>query len=199
MWDFFESLFGGAFWIGKCINEKHKKNVYENRRCKASAITNMIRATAEQEEYIKKELLANSRFEFLKSISSELSEVYGDNWSEYFVDISEFDIQYQHIEYPWGAAFHILLAKQGIKPRMFSTFYSLIGDESITARKIKVCELIEKNIQKYHPELKMVFVPGNEFCPNETYHKELCNGKIWWEHEVTFSNSKYNLPVQRLW
>lgn len=199
MWDFFESLFGGAFWISKCVNEKHKKNVYENRRCKANAITNMIRATAEQEEYIKRELLSDSRFELLNSISSELSEVYGDNWSEYFMDISEFDIQYQHIEYPLGTAFHILLAKQGVKPRMFSTFYSLIGNESITARKIKVCELIEKNIRKYHPELKMVFVPGNEFCPDETYHKELCNGKIWWEHEMTFSNSKYNTHVQRLW
>ena len=199
MFEFFLALFGGIYWGSKCINEKHQKRKYNYSKKQSRIIDESITATKEEEINLKNSLLSENRLELLQSIAPELSEIYGDTWYREFSDTSDFDTQYNWIEYPWGTAFNLLLAKKGLKPRMSGYYYDLSGGGDITERKVKVCKLIEKNIQTLHPELRMIFIPGNKSFDDYTFYEEIYMGELWWEHNATFLGGKYKIPTRYLW
>lgn len=199
MFDFFASLFGSGFLLSKYMSDKRQTNAYNKKINNAKEINEMLNASLEQEETLKDMLLKNNDNNILESISSELTEIYGDDWKNHYQDLSNFDCEYSHIQYPWGVAFHILLAKQGLKPRMFSTYYDLMGNEDMTNRKIKVCEIIECHIQSFYPDLQMIFVPGSHIGKPDMFYTELYMGKIWWQHEMPIITNKWHPPVKRLW
>lgn len=203
MFDFFIALFGGAYWTGKFAHEKSICNSYERNRKTADEINLRLRATLPQELEIEQRLKnPQTRDEALEEISSELHEIYGNTWRDEFNDDSRFDKDIGFIYSPWGKAFHLLLSQQGKLPRMFSYNYSLggLGEQRMNF-VIQTCQIIERNIQKIYPELRIMFVPGAEFGTSNPmkYYDELYMGELWWEHNIPPTNRNWNPPIRRIW
>ena len=94
MFDFFASLFGSGFLLSKYMSDKHQTNVYKKKINNAEEINKMLNASLEQEETLKDMLLKNDKNSILESISSELTEIYGNDWKNYYQDLSNFDCEF---------------------------------------------------------------------------------------------------------
>lgn len=174
-------------------------------------LKSMAKATWKQEMEILKGLKdANTRQELLNSISEELTEIYGESWKDEFEINSEADIEstYKDAYYPYGAAFHILLSKQGNIPMTSSDYYDLgVREFLISAdahakkvdKLVKTCRIIEQNVQKEHWQLRMVFVPRAKITGNykQGDSEDLAFGKIYWEHCIPEGSG--NTATRRLW
>lgn len=66
---------------------------------------------------------------------------------------------------------------------------------------IKACRCIEKNINVFFPELKMMFVPGKVMSDVDTvrFYDELYMGKIYWKHNIPPRHKRWNPEIKALW
>lgn len=203
MWGMVIVLVGGIYWIYKYIDEKSNEEAFQRHENQAEKINEKLKATQDEELYVKS-LLKNedTRWKALESISADLTEIYGLGWKKYFQDDSDFEGDYSMIYSQWGKAYHLLLSKQGKIPKMFSDTYPLAGGGEKTNQTIRTCKNIEKNIQMYHPEVRIMFVPGSYFSitthENE-YYEDVCMGKLYWEHNIPLKNKKWNPNIRKLW
>lgn len=202
MWGIVIVLVGGVYWCYKYIDEKINEELSQRKRDHADEVNQKIRATADEEALIKS-LLKNedTRWNTLDSIAMELEDVYGVYWRGYFQDDSRFEWDFSTIYASWGKAYHLLLSKKGMIPRMFSDAYSLAGGGEKTNQTIKTCKYIERNIQEHHPGLRMMFVPYHCFSriyENE-FNDEICIGKLYWEHNIPQRNKRWNPDIRQLW
>lgn len=203
MWGIPIVLIGGAYWVYKFIDEKANEEVAQKFQENADEINQKITASRAEEEYIKNVLKSNgSRWDALNSISSELRQIYGTEWKKYFIDLSNFESEYTMIYFPWGKAYHLLLSKSGKIPSLFAAKYQLggVGDERMKYI-IKTCQCIEKNIQLYYPELRILFVPGKQTYVKDgcKFYSELSMGSLHWEHNIPHRNKKWNPEIKSLW
>lgn len=204
MWEAVIIIVGGIYWVYKYIDEKTNKEIAQKYRNNADAINKRITASADEEYFIKRSLKnEETRWEMLNSISHELNEIYGYDWRRYFQEDSKFESDYTMISFPWGKAYHLLLSKRGKIPSLFASMYQLggVGNEGMEYI-IRTCEYIEKNINSFYPELKMVFVPGRDISTEGTDHRfyeELYLGRLYWEHNLPQRNKNWNPPIKRLW
>lgn len=189
MWSLFFVIFVGGFWLFKIIDDKAETECHQKEVIKVTEIRNELKVPISLENdisaYLRDEVL---RMESLRQISAELKEIYGENW------ISEFRGTYSEDHYwmadPWSIAFHLILAKKGLLPSIYS--YKL-GYKSEQLRKIQIhtCHIIENLMRQKHPtlDLKLVFVPGMTYSGygkniHKIYYEEVYRGKLIWNFEV---------------
>lgn len=189
MWSLFFVLFVGGFWLIRIIDDKTETECYQKEVEEIAKVREELKAPISLENDISEHLRDKTfRMESLRQISAELKEVYGENW------ISEFKGTYSEDNYwmadPWSIAFHLILAKKGLLPSIYS--YKL-GYKSEQLRKIQIhtCHIIEKLMQQKHPalDLKLLFVPEityNGYGKNarKIYREEVYRGKLIWNFEV---------------
>lgn len=179
MWGIVIVLVGGIYWGYKYIDEKTNVEIAQKKENDAEEINKKINATHEEELFVKS-LLKNedTRWQTLDSISTELEDVYGVCWKKLFQDDAKFEWEISTIYASWGKAYHLLLSKKGKIPRMFSKAYPLAGGVEKTDQTIRTCKHIEKNIQTYYPEIRMMFVPGHSIASSQEneYYDDLCRG-----------------------
>lgn len=202
MWGIVIVLVGGIYWGYKYIDEKTNAEIAQKKENDAAEINKKINATLEGELFVKS-LLKNedTRWQTLDSISAELEDVYGVCWRKHFQDDAKFEWEISTIYASWGKAYHLLLSKRGKIPRMFSKTYPLAGGGEKTDQTVRICKHIEKNIQTYYPELRMMFVPGHGISSSyeNEYYDDLCRGQLYWEHNIPPRNKKWNPNIRQLW
>lgn len=201
MWSFFGFLIFGGYVAWKLIDDRATKEVYDNFRDRTERIANDIKLPSKESEYIEKQIKSpDTRIMVLEEISDELEELYGENWREIFGNLPYRQTQTITLDYDCGVAFHILCSKKGKLPKLFSDWYKLMGNEEVIDRKIKACKIIEKNIQKIHPELEMVFMPGKKVISNKNvkFYTELYRGEIIWKHNIVPGCDEWK-AIRRLW
>lgn len=173
MLEIFIVLFGCVFYGYKTINNNKKKRKDEKFNLERKRINDILRPSKndiDEMEYILRDPV--KRWELIDSIKEELMEIYGLSWKDELMNSSEGYDSWSIYEHPWGIAYNILLSKIG---RVTNSSYSLIGSLRPYQRQriVKMCQIIERNIQTIYPELKIVFIPNST---NE-YVGELC-----WSH-----------------
>lgn len=203
MWGIAIILIGGIYWTYRVINEKTNEEVLERYRNNADEINNKIKATLDEEISIRKKLKdIGTRWIMLDSISDDLTKIYGSDWRTYFQDDSKFESEYSDIYSSWGKAYHLSLSKIGKIPRLFAETYPLggVGEERMQYI-IKACRCIEKNINVFFPELKMMFVPGKVMSDVDTvrFYDELYMGKIYWKHNIPPRHKRWTPEIKALW
>lgn len=203
MFELLIALFGGIFYYGvisseKAIEYNDKKTEREKAKFRES-----ISLTLEEARELNIEFLEGDRdyqMRVLESISEELTEVFGENWKEYYLGSSRYCSTINVYE-PWGMAYHILASKKGKLTGIVSS-YSLGHNMQEERRRqvIKTFEIVERNMQKEHPEMRLVFVPRMKEGTNPLeYYEEIGLGSLDWEHELPRRNKKWNPPIKRLW
>lgn len=209
MFDFLTALFGGIFYFGEISSEKAILKALEKERQEEREYHESISLTPDEDcELIRVfiENRDNTQRELLESISSELEEIYGENWRKNYPNGGS---QYWNsgVREPWGIAFHILASKQHKLPYFSSMCYSLsggLGPEK-GAYVVKACEIIERNMQEKYPELRLWFKPAQKFkmSPNEPtkYEESIWLGQLIWEHIMVKPTKRIKdyPPIKRLW
>lgn len=201
MWSFFGFLIFGGYIAWKLIDDRATKEAYNDFMDKTERIDNDIKLSSKESDYISNQIKSpDTRIMILEEISDELEEIYGENWREIFENLPYRQTQTITLDYDCGVAFHIWCSKKGKLPKWFSDRYDLIGDEDIVNKKIKVCQIIEKNMQTFHPELEIVFHPGKKIMPNKSikYYTELYRGELAWKHSILPGCDDWK-AIRRLW
>lgn len=189
MWTFFFVIFVGGYWLFRIIDDCAETECYQKESEKIAKIREELRAPLSLEEdiigYLRDKTL---RWESLRQISDELKEIYGSDWSLEFRGDASGDTCW--MADPWSIAIHLILAKKGLLPRIYS--YKLgYKDEYLRKIQIHACHIIERLMQQKHPEmnLKMVFIPEFSFKGygknlHKVYYDEVYRGKLVWNFEV---------------
>lgn len=205
MFDFLTALFGGIFYYGDISSEKAIEKAREKEWNDMLELHYSISMTPEENSYMIKTFIEGDtciQKEILESLSDELTEVYGQNWRDFYPSGGS---KYWSMELrePWGLAYHILVAKKMHKLAFFASgSYNLSGGlgEERGTYVIKACKIIEKYMQEKYPDLKLWFVPGQKIGSNPTeYHESLWLGELVWEHRLPRMTKKWNPPIKRLW
>ena len=201
MWSFFGFLIFGGYIAWKLIDDRATKEALDDFMNKEERINNDIKLSSSESDYIASQIKSfDTRIMVLEEISDELEEIYGENWREIFENLPYRQTQTLTLDYDCGIAFHILCSKKGKLPKLFSDWYEMIGNEEVREKKIKTCKIIEKNIQKVHPELEIVFMPGKKFLPDKSikYYTELYRGKLVWKHTILPWCDEWKV-IRKLW
>lgn len=205
MWSFVIAFIGIVYYGIRIALESGEKEANDRHLKNSKAIQDKITATLDEEMELREDMRNRGKREgkLLHHIESELAEIFGSGWRQ---EIYEYPFEETTcISQPWGIVFHLLLAKRG-KVYVFNRDgYELDGMSDIQRKHvIKLCEIIERNIQINYPELRLIFHPGH-FTEIDSrglhtgYREELYMGKIEWEHNLPVRNKKYNPPTRRLW
>lgn len=206
MFDFLTALFGGIFYYGEISSEKAINRAREQEHRERMERHKNVSLTEEEQSELSNALFYNEDAEvrkvLLESISDELEEVYGDNWRDNYYPLGGHKWHDSGVREPWGVAFHILASKKYKLPMFLSSSYELGFGLSDSRRQeaIRACKVIERNMQKRYPELRLWWVP--RCIPNSKplqYFEELGGGSLVWEHMLSKLNKKYNPPIKRLW
>lgn len=203
MWGIAIILIGGVYWTYKFMDEKIDEEIAQKYENNANEINRKIRATQDEEQYIKNSLKSSeTRWKMLDSISDDLEKIYGADWMMFFTNDSNFEGEYSMIYSSWGKAYHLLLSKIGKIPTIFSRTYQLggVGDKR-RHYIIEACRCIEKNIKIFYPDLRIMFVPGSRICGGnkQEFYDEIYLGELYWEHNIPHRNKKWNPEIRRLW
>lgn len=204
MFELLIALFGGIFYYGMISSEKATEKAYEKNKKERYDFHKSV-SLSEDEDAMLIRTFIHGNFEsqqsILNSISSELEEIYGENWIDNYPEGGS-EYWSMRLREPWGIAYHILASKMH-KLALFDSYrYSLSGGlgEKRGIYVIRACKIIERNMQERYPELKLWFVPaqkpGTE--PLE-YHDSIWLGSLCWEHMLPKVNKKWNPPIKRLW
>ena len=197
MFEFFIALFGGIFYGGKYLNEKHRANVITGREKESREFQKPITASDDIVNSVKEEF-KNNRWLMLESISKELEVVYGDNWrnnSFFLQPYIEWYNGWGYTKYlngrskflnPWVVALHIYLSTQGLIPNGTYGYEIHHMQESERQTIIRACMIIEKNIQSVAPDAKILCVPMNYDRP----HKNMMS--LEWKHSLPLSEWEIN-------
>lgn len=167
MFELFIALFGGLYYGTKILREKSALKASDARCKRTSEVLNTLCCDTFVECSVMNSLMkSDSRITVLNTIADELKYVFGDNWISHYKPKTELSFDYistsKRFENgnPWWVAINILLAKQGKISRLMG-MYSIKGsDESVDIQK-KTLEIMEKCIQKYHPNYYVVITPDN--------------------------------------
>ena len=185
----------------KLIDDRATKEAHDIFWNKMEQIDAEIKLSSKESDYIANQIKSpDTRIVVLEEISDELEEIYGKNWREIFRNLPYRQTQTITLDYDCGIAFHILCSKKGKLPKLFSDWYEMMGNEEVREKKIKTCKIIEKNIQKVHPELEIVFMPGKKILPDKSirYYTELYRGKLKWKHTI-FPGGDDIKAIRKLW
>lgn len=181
MLDFFVALFGGAFWFTKIGHENSKISAHDRWSKKSRAINEKIKSDWSYDYRLRDNLKdADKRREFLITIGPALREVFGDSWRENFNDLSGLKTSLSSIYNPWDVAIHIFLAKECGRIPQNCYEYDVPANREWREIVFKTCKIIERNIQKRYPEMRIVL--------------DCRDGCLNWEHDVPPRN-----PTERLW
>lgn len=170
MFELFIALFGGLYYGTKILGEKSAVKASNARFKRASEIFDTLDCSTEDECNVINSLLEpKDRIVALNTISDELEYIFGDNWISKYKPETELPFKYINTfggdmtGNPWWVAINVLIAKQGKLNRLLRT-HSIWGtDDSVNVQK-KTFDMIEKCIQKYHPEYYIVIVPDYYGC-----------------------------------
>lgn len=205
MFDFLTALFGGIFYFGEISSEKAIQKAYDKEREERRDYHESISLTTDEDIALRRMFLdgdCEAQKEMLDVVSDELKEIYGENWMDnYVLGTSRF---WAEVRDPWGIAYHIWVSKTHVKlPHFHSSSYDLShGLGPIRgAYVLKACEIIERNMQKVYPELKLWFLPAIKASDKKCaeFYEELWLGELIWEHQIPRRNPKWNPPLRRLW
>lgn len=185
MFEIFIVLFGGIYYGCKAIHHHNRKRKEEKFDLDRKRINDLLRPSKKEIneiEYVLRDPV--KRWELIDTIKEELMEIYGLSWKRELMHSAEGYGTWSIYEQPWGIAYNIILSKIG---KVTNSRYPLVDILRPYQRQriIKMCQMIEKNIQTTYPELKIVFIPN----PTSEYVGDLC-----WSHCI------YNDTVSRsLW
>lgn len=163
--ELFIALFGGLYYGTKILREKSAAKASDATFKRASEIFDTLDCSTEDEcNVINLLIKPDSRIKTLNTISYELKYVFGDDWISNYRPQTELPFKYistfgdGDTGNPWWVAITVLLAKQG-KLRRHLAIHSMWGDDNAIDIQKKTFDMIEKCIQKYHPEYHIVIVP----------------------------------------
>lgn len=167
MFELFIALFGGLFYGTKILSEKSSLKASNARRKRRSEVLRSLFCdTATECRVIDSLAKSDSRFVVLNTIADELKYLFGDDWMDYYKPGIDLPSNYISTSksyktgLPWWMAENILVAKQG-KISTLMCIRDLIGsDEAVDVQK-KTLGIMEKYIQKYHPNYYLVITPDN--------------------------------------
>ena len=167
MFELFIALFGGLYYGTKILGEKSAAKASDARFKRSSAILDTMDCSTDDEINTFYLLTKpDSRMEALNTIADELRYIFGNDWASKYEPQKEFSYKYislfadDHTGNQWWAAVYILLAKQQ-KLRRRLRLHSIWGDAEHVNIQKRTFDMIEKCIQKYHPEYHIVIVPDN--------------------------------------
>lgn len=202
MWSIFGLLAVGGAIIAKYIDDSSTTEAFNNKRKKADAINRELEITIEEASDLNKHFRDhNSRCSLLLSVDDGLTYIYGYQWRKIFESSEYVPAVYSELNTIWGVAFQLVCAKNG-KIGLNQKNYQLTGNQELCAIKVKACEMIEKYIRDTNQDLELVFVPGWRVDSSRealSYHDEICNGKLWWKHNLPPMKKEQNLLVRKLW
>ena len=167
MFDFFIAIFGIIYFAIRCAVEEGSKKADKEMSKRSLEKHQSIEMNAGEQTILSKELEDPvRRNELMHSISSELCEIYGQNWEELFSKYA-YNQTFFIRDIPWGIPLHILISKKAKVGALGCEKYELWGPKELRERLIKACEIIERNVKKEHPEMNLVFVPRTIIEPGE--------------------------------
>ena len=186
MFDLFLALFGGAYYSGKIGAEKRRKRFAKIERESKDKSYNEITSdyfviNRDIETKYKNALISlETRDQTLESISTELYQVYGQDWSDFFKKFNlpdpncsssklssakECNIMLHKPGNPWWAALTILIAKNekralecfgySITAHSFGEWEFVFNESSSfeeQERPVKVMKIVEQYIKAEHPD-----------------------------------------------
>lgn len=185
MFDLFLALFGGAYYSGKIGAEKRRKRFAEMERESKDKSYNEITSNYfvlkqdVETKYMNALIDLKTRNQALESIETELRQVYGNNWSNFFQRFNlpdpncngqktssnkECDLILHRPGNPWWAALTILIAKnEGKVLDCFADMtahpfgklefvYNMNSSPEEREFPIKVMEIVEQYIKVDHPD-----------------------------------------------
>lgn len=193
---FFIAFFGIIYIIVRLSCEGSDKRTRDRKNNKARETTANLNAGSDIEYSIREKIKdSEKRWELLEEISPELEYVFGENWREkfkYTVKTSGFPYE------PGRVACNIYLAKHGKTCSLENGGFSVYGTNEQTLVIIKMCKMMEKNIQQYYPNqsgLRLIFVPYFVDPQNGKYSDSLSGGSISWDYSLTGIGGKCHPPT----
>lgn len=183
MLEFFIALFGGIYYGYKYFNEKNKAEECNERRQAYRIIDGKIKNWSfEYDLHPTTEEKARAMVEL---VSNELQEVFGDKWrnlyNAYRFNSRAFERACGNDGFGnlWNLAFEILLSKHGYVPYFRHDKYGIkfiidgLDDGLREQCNLRACKIIEKNMQKKHPELNI-----------RLWESDVELNRIAWEHYI---------------
>lgn len=205
MFEFLIALFGGFIYYGLISSEKSIEYNNKKKEKEDAKFRESILCSLDEDAEIIKSLIKGDKsqqMETLDTISDELKEVFGEGWKKYYLGSSD-DWSTMFVTEPWGMSYYILASKNGKLPAAGGVSPYGLGHNMQEERRwqvIKTFEIVERNMQKEHPEMRLVFVPRmKEGTEPLEYYEEIGLGSLWWEHELPKRDKKWNPPIKRLW
>lgn len=151
MFDFFKSLFGGAYYIGKIANEKSKRKEYDLKREKRQALYNSLSARIGAPFQIcqktKNDILDGNHYEEIcEKFKNDFRFVLGVRWKDLLqippkimCHESALYASYNHVYW----VYHLMLASQGKVDKGILNMGYLIGGINDAKTHIKFAQCIE--------------------------------------------------------
>ncbi len=208
----FVLIFGGLFWIWKWIQYQVEEDA--DRRHGAiedSYYKKMCGAEKREEDREIEKILCSetkTRIKFMEeNILDDITEFYGDEWREVFSNIESDDCirQINFTPEPLGIARMFLSSKRGIEPFIINRYnlYNFRGykKEIDKIKMIHMYKIYERNMQKFYPEIYLVYTPGSKF---NTYSREymisdnIYDGKLWWNFSAPCPCRKWHPKIKTL-
>ena len=184
MFAFFAALFGGAYLAGRSIRDAALDSAIEARNKRYREIVNNL--TDDKLEYqMRGEMdwkrrygapplsdVMEKRWKMLREIpNQDLTYVFGENWEAMFTKERVF-LPYSTggitdaFGSIWEIAFNLWLSQKNLISSRHTSYYNtrfiiygLPEEMSKTQVSLRACKIIERNIQKTHPEYFMCVNP----------------------------------------
>ena len=198
MFEFFIALFGGLFYGGQKLKDRNAQKQFDNVITNIRNVDKLIDGSSERMALVRAFLNYDKCWELLYSISDELEEVFGVEWEKEFcngVDIIKDSEPYS----PSSVATNILLSKKGKVNMCWSSGWigsSPSGLDKQCVIIINTCRIVEQNIQKFHPDMKMLFVPFSPEYVRTGYSLDnLPLGSIEWAYKIPQAHLEYSISL----
>ena len=198
MWCLFLFLICIICFAYKYIDESSTNEVIKKRELNAIVINEKIRIRKEDEDKIYDEFMHDeSRYRVLNIISTDLTKIFGADWE------IKINSRFSGLFYtPADIAFHVYCSSIGCIPSSHIFRYEIIGSKEIREYKIKALEIIEHNIQKFYPDLSMIFIPAKNYDISEQkmiYSDDVCGGSVLWMHDINHFDKNMKMHMKKLW